>query len=146
VLLQQAPLPVLGLKGGTAFYLQVAPATGKAEASTPAEDSKPAAAAAEAPGADAAAQPSAAAAKDEPQAAAAGAAADAGAATGAAVAMLSEAEKAKLRKERFGQGGPIAGLGMVDPKEEIERRKKRAERFGLPIPVIAAEVRLGMRL
>lgn len=34
-------------------------------------------------------------------------------------------------------------LVQVDPKEEIERRKKRAERFGMPIPVIRAEVGLG---
>lgn len=34
-------------------------------------------------------------------------------------------------------------LVQVDPKEEIERRKKRAERFGMPVPVIRAEVGLG---
>lgn len=58
-------------------------------------------------------------------------------------AVLTEAEKAKLRAERFGvtthkqstQSGVIAGLGMFDPQEEYERRKKRAERFGLPVPV-----------
>lgn len=55
---------------------------------------------------------------------------------------ISEAEKAKLRAERFGiqveQSGStkhIGGLGLFDPQEEFERRKKRAERFGLPIPV-----------
>lgn len=61
------------------------------------------------------------------------------------LAHLSEADKAKLRAERFGlstaqkgkqSGGQqhIAGLGHLDPQEEYERRKKRAERFGLPIP------------
>lgn len=61
----------------------------------------------------------------------------------ASTAKLTEAEKAKLRAERFGvttqkqskQSGAIAGLGMFDPQEEYERRKKRAERFGLPVPV-----------
>jgi hypothetical protein len=57
-------------------------------------------------------------------------------------APISEAEKAKLRAERFGiqveQSGSakhIGGLGLFDPQEEYERRKKRAERFGLPVPV-----------
>jgi len=66
--------------------------------------------------------------------------------------ILTEAEKQKLRAERFGllstpaSGGKekkgegvIGGLGMFNPAEEFERRKKRAERFGLPIPTLKAE-------
>lgn len=67
--------------------------------------------------------------------------------------VLTEAEKQKLRAERFGllstpasggkdkkKGeGAIAGLGMFDPAEEFERRKKRAERFGLPVPTLKSE-------
>lgn len=68
-------------------------------------------------------------------------------------APMTEAEKQKLRAERFGLssvpaasadkkasgGAVIGGLGMFDPAEELERRKKRAERFGLPPPTLQAE-------
>lgn len=66
--------------------------------------------------------------------------------------VLTEAEKQKLRAERFGlpatgaaagkgatPPAAIMGLGQFDPLEEHERRKKRAERFGLPVPVLKAE-------
>jgi SAP domain-containing ribonucleoprotein len=69
---------------------------------------------------------------------------------------LTEAEKTKLRAERFGlplksdktgaapaavgAKSAISGLGHVDPEEEFARRRKRAERFGLPIPVNKAEL------
>ena len=44
---------------------------------------------------------------------------------------------------RFGApgGASISALGKVDLGEEIMKRKERAKKFGLPVPVIAAEVR-----
>eukprot|EP00887_Chlorella_sp_A99_P000206 scaffold13.g206.t1 len=94
--------------------------------------------AAEAAGAAAA---EAAAAPAEPAAGAAAEPAPAGGVT------LTQAEKMRLRAERFGlpvkageEGAPsIGGLGKFDVVEELERRKKRAGRFGLPIPVTKEE-------
>lgn len=67
-------------------------------------------------------------------------------------AILTEADKVKLRAQRFGiaadggkEGsatlgkGSIGGLGAFDATEELEKRKKRAERFGMPIPVSKEE-------
>ena len=45
---------------------------------------------------------------------------------------------------RFGgksADGSIGALGKLDVAEEIGKRKDRAKRFGLPVPVFAAEVR-----
>ena len=43
---------------------------------------------------------------------------------------------------RFGGGGAAVGpLSKVDLAEEIRKRKERAKKFGLPVPVFAAEVR-----